>query len=95
MNEKMLKEELNIDENANVSDLRQIYDPVMMEGRQAVKVKPKFAEKEESSGGGDSAEPGDNMDIGGGDTGLPPEQPGSGGDLDMGGGSDDFGGMSL
>ena len=99
MNEKMLKEELNIDENANVSDLRQIYDPVMMEARQAVKVKPKFAEKEDTGGGGDAGgdlgEPGDNMDIGGGDTGLPPEQPGSGGDLDLGGDQGGIGGLSL
>lgn len=70
MNEKMLKQELDIDENANVTDIRQIYDPVQMEARSAVKVKPKHQEKQNSAGGDEepSDEPNDQQEMG-----LPPD----------------------
>jgi hypothetical protein len=63
MNEVMLKEELEIDENTNITALRQIYDPVQLEARTAAKIKPKNSEKsaEGGEGGGDE---------GGGDLGM-------------------------
>ena len=82
MNEKMLKQELEIDEDANVSDLRQIYDPVQMEARKPAKIKPKQSEKmaklEAPSDGGDEGDdqPDDGEDEG--DMGgLPPDLNGS------------------
>jgi hypothetical protein len=78
INEKMLKEELGIDENANIDDIRQIYDPIQIDARQAVKVKDKHTEKEASSGGGDAG-----GDMGGDDLGGGMDAGGLG---DMGGG---------
>lgn len=90
MNELMLKDELGIDENANISALRQIYDPIQLEGRSAVKVKPKVAEKAEGSGA--PAEGGNEPDLGmggldGGDEGGLPDMGGGdeGGMPDLGG----------
>lgn len=71
MNEAMLTEELNLDPNANVSVLQQIYDMKCLEARNPPKVKPKIAEK--PAAGGASPEEG----AGGG----APEE----GDLGMGG----------
>lgn len=86
MNEKMLKEELGIDENANINDIRQIYDPIQMDARSAVKVKPKHLDKETSSGGGGGEDMGGDLgnDMGG-------NEPAPGGDMgDIGG---DLGGL--
>jgi hypothetical protein len=90
MNEIMLKDELGIDENANLNDLRQIYDPIQMEARKAIAVKPKI---EETSKKGKAPE-------GGGDEGgAPPEDDmgglgsGMGDDLGGGLGGGDEGGM--
>jgi hypothetical protein len=80
MNELMLKQELGIDENANIDAIRQIYDPIQMEARKAVAVKPKIEEKKAS--GGDSSG-GDEMG-GGDDSGLPD----MGGGDELGGGDD-------
>jgi hypothetical protein len=87
MNEILLKQELGIDENANIDAIRQIYDPIQLEARSAVKVKPKQTEEKEqggeggdmSGGGDDGGAPGlDNLGggeepggMGGGDEGLP------------------------
>jgi hypothetical protein len=96
MNEKMLKEELGIDENANISDIRQIYDPIQMDARTAVKVKNKHKDKEES-GGGDMG----GGDLGGEDMGGAPDMggPDLGGGLDQGlgavPGGDDFGNLGI
>jgi hypothetical protein len=81
MNEKMLKEELGIESTPTLTDIRQIYDPIQMEARKPVSMKPKQLEKGDMSSG---ATPEDDL---GGDSGLPPEQPGAGGDLDIGGGA--------
>jgi hypothetical protein len=94
MNEKMLKQELEIDEDANVSDLRQIYDPVQMEARQAAKIKPKHIESDEAPAGGGGGGDELGMDMGGGSP--PPGDDlggGLGGDLGggLGGGADDMG----
>ena len=105
MNEKMLKQELEIDEDANVSDLRQIYDPVQMEARQAAKIKSKHLDKPEdggAGGGGEDLGGGGGEDLGGGlgggdlggagggdDLGLPTDLGGGGGA--PGGGMDDLG----
>lgn len=77
MNESMLKQELEIAENSNVSDLKQIYDPVQAESRRAIKVKPLMPEGGEEGGGEEG--------MGGGDMGGEP-----GG---FGGGGDELGGM--
>lgn len=77
MNESMLKQELEIAENSNVSDLKQIYDPVQAESRRAVKVKPLMPEGGEEGGGEEG--------MGGGDMGGEP-----GG---FGGGGDELGGL--
>ena len=97
MNEKMLKQELEIDENCNVSDLRQIYDPVQMEARQAAKIKPAHIEKDDlPAGGGGGGDELGGLDMGGGAEPPPGDDlsGGLGGDLGggLGGGPADMGG---
>ena len=93
MNEKMLKQELGIDENSSISDLRQMYDPIQMEARTAAKVKPKFAEKGEGGagdgGGAPPPEGPDDMGGLGGAVGGNPEN----GELDLGPGAPQGGGL--
>jgi len=93
MNEKMLKQELEIDEDANVSDLRQIYDPVQMEARTAAKIKPKHNEAPEAGAGGGDVGGDMGGDLGGGDMGggLPPDL--GGGDSSGLGSASDLGGI--
>ena len=90
MNELMLKEELGIDENANISAMRQIYDPVQIEARAAIKVKSAQAAEKEAGGGSEAA--GDEGDLG---LGSPEDEGGAGGDLGLGGmeGGGEEGGM--
>ena len=64
MNEIMLKQELGIDDNANIDAIRQIYDPIQLEARKAVKVKSAQIEEPEGEEGGG--------DMGGGEEGGAP-----------------------
>jgi hypothetical protein len=76
MNELMLKQELNIDESANVDAIQQIYDPVQLEARKPTKIldrnaMAKAAKKEANAdqGGDEGGQPdaafGADEDIGG------------------------------
>lgn len=77
MNEVMIKEERNISDNANVSALQQMYDPAVVENREAVSVEAPTGGDEEIAGGlGDEADIGntDNF-FGGPELGAPAEEP--------------------
>jgi hypothetical protein len=84
MNEVMLKQELGIDDTGNLDDIRQIYDPLQMDARKPVKIKPKIEDAIDKMAGGE--DDGGNMppDDGGG---MPDEMGGGdeGGMPDLGG----------
>ena len=83
VNEGLLKEELGIDDSGQISDIRQIYDPIQMEARLAIKMKPKLIAPKAAEDGGLGGE----EDLGGG---LPPELSGG---PEEGGGEGALGGM--
>lgn len=77
MNEVMIKEERNISDNANVSALQQMYDPAVVENREAVSVEAPVGGEEEIAGGlGDEADIGntDNF-FGSPEPAAPAEEP--------------------
>ena len=73
MNESMLKQERTIPEDANLTDLQQIYDPAFYKNRQSPELKVGGED-----GGGEAPAPEAGGDMGGDTGGAPPDL-----DLDM------------
>jgi hypothetical protein len=73
LNERMLKQELELEDNINISDLKQIYDPVQRDARKAVKLKPTVDENPTSAAAPEEGED----ELGSmGDMGGAPEEAG-------------------